>query len=86
MSRQAGSWGGVDLAQRVDQIAFERLKVAEGGDTGAADQNVVPAGLCAGQKGLGHDGAQAAFGAVAGDGVADLLRAGEADLATMGIK
>ena len=46
---------------------------------GAADQHVVPAGAAGSGRTRARGGAQPALGAVAGDGVADLLRAGVAD-------
>ena len=65
--------------QRRGQVVAERRERPRGGRAGAADQHVVPAR----PAGLGHHraggGAQPALGAVARDGVAELLRTGEAD-------
>jgi hypothetical protein len=60
------------------KVREQRGEGAGGGRLGPADQDVVPAGAAEAGQGEAGGLAQAALGAVAGHGVADLARAGEA--------
>lgn len=69
----------MNAGQRMGEIGAQISEIAGNRGLGSADKDVVPAG----PGGAGHDlprqGPQTPLGAVAGDGVADLLGTSEAD-------
>jgi hypothetical protein len=69
----------VDAVEGLSKVVEQAVERAVGGGVAAADQDVVPAGAAGLWQDQAGDLAQAALGAGAGDRVADLAGAGEAD-------
>ena len=67
----------MDAAQGVGQIGQQQVEGPGGRVTGLADQHVIPAGMAFAGQHKARDLAQPALGAVAGNGIADLLGTGE---------
>lgn len=70
----AGSlaWG-VQFAQRPFQITLQCHEIADGGGVFAANQDIIPAGGAKGWENSAGHFAHPAFGAVAGNGVANFF-------------
>jgi len=69
----------MQFRQRIDKISLEKIKGALVSYLGATDQHIIPTGAAMGGQNAARGLAKAAFGAIAGDGIADFFGAGETD-------
>lgn len=76
---EGGESVGVHARQRAGKFGFHDVEFSGRGRFGPTYQHVVPSGSAIGGNHGARDFAQTPLGAVAGDGVADFLRAGEPD-------
>jgi len=69
----------VDPRERAREIVAERGVGPGDGDARPADQHIIPAGSAMFPEHIARNGSQPALGTISGDGIADLLRAGDAE-------